>query len=154
MFVTVMTVASFVAVLAGFVSRSVLWTGGDRRRDSRDNNGVPAVIIVLAVSVVVYIFSFLLIRALSRYRELAADRAGALLTGSPSALASALVKLDGDMARIPTQDLRSAEPYNAFFFTPAIAPGFSLSSVLSTHPTLERRLAQLGTLSREIGTGA
>ena len=79
--------------------------------------------IVLLVSVVVYFVSFLLTMALSRYRELAADRSGALLIGRPSLLASALVKITGEMGRIPTKDLRAAEPFNAFFFTPAVASG-------------------------------
>jgi heat shock protein HtpX len=100
---------------------------------------------------VVYALSFLLTRALSRYRELAADRSGAILTGRPSALASALQKVTGDMARIPTHDLRSAEPFNAFFFTPALANGFSISSLFSTHPSLETRLAQLAEISTELG---
>jgi heat shock protein HtpX len=97
--------------------------------------------------------SFLLTRALSRYRELAADRAGATLTGRPSALASALTKISGEMSRIPTRDLRSAEPFNAFFFAPAFAKGFSLSALFSTHPPLERRLAQLSAISVQLGTG-
>ena len=150
--VTVMTVASFVAVLAGFLTRSVMWSGmsGGNRRD---NNTAVDVLAVLVVSVVVYFLSFILIRTLSRYRELAADRAGALLTGQPSALASALTKINGDLGRIPTRDLRQAEAYNAFFFAPAIAPGFSLSSVFATHPSIEARLDQLGRISREIGQG-
>src|SRR3954454_13452354 len=147
--VTVMTIASFVGVLAGFLTRMVLFSGMGRRRD--DNNGPPVVLIVLAVSVVVYAVSFVLTRALSRYRELAADRAGAFLTGQPSALASALTKISGEMGRIPAKDLRQAEPFNAFFFTPAISPGFSLSSLFSTHPPLEKRLEQLGRISAELG---
>jgi heat shock protein HtpX len=148
--VTVMTIASFVGVLAGFLTRTVLWTGlGGRRRDN--NNGPPVFLIILAVSVVVYALSFLLTRALSRYRELAADRAGAYLTGQPSALASALTKITGEMGRIPARDLREAEPFNAFFFTPAISPGLTLSSLFSTHPSLEKRLDQLGRISAELG---
>jgi heat shock protein HtpX len=150
--VTVMTIASFVGVLAGFLTRMVLWSGMGRRRDN--NNGPPVVLIILVVSIVVYAVSFLLTRALSRYRELAADRAGAFLTGQPSALSSALVKISGDMARIPARDLREAEPFNAFFFTPAISPGFSLSSIFSTHPSLEKRLDQLGRISAELGRSA
>ena len=101
--------------------------GRVRRRGNNNNNdgGDNAALVelaVLAVSVVVYAISFLLTRALSRYRELAADRSGALLTGQPSNLASALVKITGEMSRIPTRDLRSAEAFNAFFFTPAISP--------------------------------
>lgn len=150
--VAVMTVASFLGVLAGLITKfalqmSVFGGGfGRGRRDSRDNS-VPIVLVVLLVSVVVYAASFLLIRALSRYRELSADRAAAQLTGRPSALASALTKVTGDMARVPTRDLRAAEPFNAFFFTPALAQGFSLSTLFSTHPPLEQRLAQLAQLS-------
>jgi len=147
--VTVMTVASVVGVLAGFLTRIVLFSGMGRGR--RDSNGAPVVLIVLLVSIVVYALSFLLTRALSRYRELSADRAGAFLTGQPSALASALVKISGEMGRIPSRDLREAEPYNAFFLVPALAPGFSLSSLFSTHPPLERRLDQLGRIAGTLG---
>ena len=143
--VTVMTVASVVGVLAGFLTRIVMFSGMGRRRDN--NGGPPAVLVVMLVSMVVYALAFLLTRALSRYRELAADRAGAFLTAQPSALASALTKISGDMGRIPSRDLREAEPYNAFFFAPAIAPGFTLSSLFSTHPPLEKRLDQLAEIS-------
>lgn len=155
--VAVMTIAGFLGVLAGFVTRFALYSsayggfGGGRSRDDDEDNGVALVVVVVAVSVVVYAISFVLIRALSRYRELAADRGGALVTGRPSALASALTKISGEMGRIPTRDLRQAEPFNAFFFAPAIAPGFSLSSLFSTHPSLERRLAQLSALSAQVG---
>ena len=150
--VTVMTIASFVGVLAGFLTRMVLWSGmmGGGRRNNNDNNGTPVVLVVLLVSIVVYALSFLLTRALSRYRELAADRAGAYLTGQPSSLASALTKISGEMGRIPVGDLRQAEAFNAFFFAPAIAKGFSLSSVFSTHPSLEKRLEQLGRISADL----
>jgi heat shock protein HtpX len=147
--VTVMTIASFVGVLAGFLTRIALYSGMGSRRGN--DNGAPVVLIITLVSVVVYALSFLLTRALSRYRELAADRAGAVLTGQPSALASALVKISGEMARIPSRDLRQAEPFNAFFFTPAVAPGFSLSTLFSTHPSIERRLEQLSKISTELG---
>lgn len=146
--VTVMTIASVVGVLAGFLTRIVVYSGmGRGRRD----NGPPVVLVVLLVSIVVYALAFLLTRALSRYRELSADRAAAFLTSQPSALASALVKISGEMGRIPSRDLREAEPYNAFFFAPAISPGFSLSSLFSTHPPLQRRLAQLGDISTQLG---
>src|SRR6516162_9412979 len=106
---------------------------------------------MMAVGIVVYAVSFLLIRLLSRYRELAADRAGALLTGQPSKLASALQKVSGDIARIPQRDLRQAEPLNAFFFPPPLAgAGTSLSNLFSTHPTLERRLRQLSEISAQL----
>jgi len=110
--------------------------------------------VVVAVSVAVYVVSFVLIRALSRYRDLAADRAGALVTGRPSALASALTKISGDMARIPDRDLRTAEPLNAFFFAPALRPDNPLSTLLSTHPSLERRLDQLARISEQLGRPA
>jgi heat shock protein HtpX len=149
--VTVMTIASFVGVLAGFLTRMTLYSGMGNRRGNNNGGGAPVILIVTLVSVVVYALSFLLIRALSRYRELAADRAGAVLTGQPSALASALVKITGEMGRIPSRDLRQAEPFNAFFFAPAVAPGFSLSTLFSTHPTIERRLEQLNRISAQLG---
>jgi heat shock protein HtpX len=115
--------------------------------------------IVMLVSIIVYFISFLLTMALSRYRELAADRSGAILIGRPSLLASALVKITGEMGRIPTKDLRAAEPFNAFFFAPAVANGaaqgggggFSFGQLFRTHPTLERRLAQLDALEHQLG---
>ena len=146
--VTVMTLASFVGVLAGFLTRMTLYSGmfGGNRRNN-DNGGAPAILIITLVSLVVYALSFLLTRTLSRYRELAADRAGAFLTAQPSALASALTKISGEMGQIPSKDLRQAEPFNAFFFAPAIAPGFSISTLFSTHPSLEKRLDQLAKIS-------
>ena len=160
--VAVMTIASFLGMAAGMVTRMMLWTGmmggfGGGSNDNSNNNqgGDQAVLVelaVLAVSVVVYAISFLLTMALSRYRELAADRSGALLTGQPSVLASALVKVTGDIARIPTRDLRSTETFNAFYFTPAIAKnGVSISTIFSTHPSLDQRLAQLAALEVEMG---
>jgi heat shock protein HtpX len=150
--VAVMTVASFLGVLAGLVARFSLYSGmfGGRGR-RQDQNFVAVALVVTAVSAAVYVISFLLIRALSRYRELAADRAGAILTANPAALASALTKVSGQMARIPTRDLRAAEAFNAFFFTPALGTRASLATLLSTHPSLEQRLDRLSTLSRELG---
>jgi heat shock protein HtpX len=151
--VIVMTVASFLGVLAGIITRFAFYSemfGGGRRNNNNDNSA-GLVVVVMVASAAVYAVSFVLIRTLSRYRELAADRSGALLTGRPSALASALVKVTGDMGRIPTNDLRRVEPINAFFFTPALAPGASLSSLFSTHPSLERRLENLGSIARELG---
>ncbi|MFI8850683.1 zinc metalloprotease HtpX [Streptomyces sp. 891-h] len=148
--VAVMTIASFLGVLAGIMTRVALW-GGISRSAGRDNNGVGLLLLLIPlVSAVVYILSFLLTRLLSRYRELSADRAGALLTGRPSSLASALTKISGDMARIPTRDLRKAEPYNAFFFVPAFS-GESLASLFSSHPKLEKRLEQLSRISAQLG---
>jgi len=157
--VMVMTVASFLAIIAGLMMRfafySELFGGGGRRRGGNDQNTIPVMLAIMLVSVIVYVISFLLIRLLSRYRELAADRSGALLTGQPSALASALTKVSDSMARIPTQDLRQAEALNAFFFVPALArnhghQGTGLSTLLSTHPSLEKRLEQLAKISREL----
>lgn len=158
--VAVMTVASFLGVAAGLITRfafySEMFGGGGlgNRNDNNNQNNAAIMLAVMTVSMVVYAISFLLTRALSRYRELAADRSGAILTGRPSSLASALQKVTGDMGRIPTHDLRTAEPFNAFFFTPALANGFSISSLFSTHPSLEKRLAQLAKISVELGQPA
>jgi heat shock protein HtpX len=155
--VAVMTLASFLGILAGFVVRAAIYGGAyggfggyGRSNDNRDNTGAVILLVVLA-SAVVYALSFLLTRALSRYRELSADRSGAILIGRPSTLASALVKVSGEMGRIPTRDLRAAEPLNAFFFAPALAPGFSFSSLFATHPPLQRRLDQLAKLEAQLG---
>ncbi|MFF0429441.1 zinc metalloprotease HtpX [Streptomyces sp. NPDC004520] len=148
--VAVITIASFLGVLAGLVVRFAFYSqlfGGGRR----DQNTAIALVLVMTVSALVYVLSFLLIRALSRYRELAAGRAGAMLTGKPSALASALTKVTGDIARIPTEDLRTATAFNAFFFTPALGPGTTLANLFSTHPSLERRLEALAELSARLG---
>lgn len=152
--VVVMTVASFLGVVAGLIARFAFYStlfGGGGRRDRDGQELFLLILLVMAVSAAVYAISFLLIRALSRYRELAADRAGAILTGRPSALASALTKVSGDIAATPTRDLRTAEAFNAFFFAPALPPGLSLSSLMSTHPTLQKRLDQLAGLSTELG---
>ena len=151
--VVVMTIASFLAIVAGLMIRFAFYGelfGGGRGRRGNDNNTAIVMLGIMAVSVVVYAVSFLLIRALSRYRELAADRSGALLTGQPSALASALQKVSGQIARIPTRDLRAAEALNAFYFVPAFAKG-SMSGLFSTHPPLEKRLEQLAKISQQIG---
>jgi len=156
--VAVMTIASFLGILAGLITRFGLYAsffggfGDSRRRDDNGGDNTALILMaVVAVSAVVYGLSFLLTRALSRYRELAADRSGALLTGRPSALAAALTKVTGEIAKIPTQDLRQAEAFNAFFFAPALARGFSLSSLFATHPPLEQRLNQLAGIARQLG---
>lgn len=148
--VAVITVASFLGVIAGLVVRFAFYSQlfGGRQRDQ---NTVLILAAVMAVSALVYALSFLLIRALSRYRELAADRAGAMLTAKPSALASALTKISGDIARIPTQDLRTSQAFNAFFFTPALGPGTVVANLFSTHPSLERRLEALAEISADLG---
>jgi heat shock protein HtpX len=158
--VMVMTVASFLAIIAGLLIRfsfyGELFGGGGRRGGNNNGNqgALPILLIIMGVSIVVYAISFLLIRLLSRYRELAADRSGALLTGQPSALASALQKVSGSIARIPTKDLREAAPLNAFFFAPALSAQQAQSKfaeLFSTHPSLEKRLAQLAKISQQLG---
>jgi heat shock protein HtpX len=153
--VQVMTIASLLAIVAGLLVRfafySELFGGG--RRGGNDGNAALLIPLIMLASAVVYAISFLLIRLLSRYRELAADRSGAMLTQNPSALISALTKVSQGMNRIPTQDLRAAEPLNAFYFAPAmkLSGGASLSAVFSTHPSLEKRIAQLTKIQRELG---
>jgi heat shock protein HtpX len=154
--VVVMTIASFLGIVAGLLVRFAfygeLFGGGRRGGDNNNGGALPILLIVMLVSVVVYAISFLLIRLLSRYRELAADRAGALLTGQPSALASALTKVSGAMSAIPTKDLREAQPLNAFYFAPAFkSETMTLSTIFSTHPSLERRLQQLSEISSQLG---
>lgn len=164
--VAIMTIASGLGMIAGLLTRvmfySELFGGG---RSNNNNSGSQLVfieMIVMLVSIVVYFVSFLLTMALSRYRELAADRSGAILIGQPSQLASALIKISGEMARVPTKDLRAAEPFNAFFFVPAATGsaqdqsrgqrgGFSFGSLFRTHPSLEKRLAQLNQIAQELG---
>jgi heat shock protein HtpX len=156
--VAVMTIASFLGMLAGLLTRMMMFAGlfggfGGGGRGNNNNSGSQIVLVemaVLLVSAIVYAISYMLTLALSRYRELAADRSGAILIGRPSLLASALVKVTGEMSRIPTRDLRSAEHFNAFYFTPAIAQGTSLSSLFSTHPPLQKRLDQLAKLEAEL----
>jgi heat shock protein HtpX len=160
--VAVMTIASGLGMLAGLITRFMLFAGmfgGGGRNDQNASQLWLVEMMVMLVSIVVYVVSFLLTMALSRYRELSADRSGAILIGRPSLLASALVKITGEMGRIPTRDLRGAEPFNAFFFTPAVATqghggensGFSLGSLFATHPPLEKRLAQLSQLEVQLG---
>jgi heat shock protein HtpX len=149
--VLVMTVASSAGIIAGMLSRGAqygAWMGGGRR--SNDNNGAPAWLVALVISLVVYAISFFLTRLLSRYRELCADRSGAYLTMKPAALASALQKISGGMAAVPQQDLRAASSMNAFFIAPAIK-GVSFSQLTSTHPSLEQRLEQLARIQAELG---
>ncbi|HMG30631.1 MAG TPA: zinc metalloprotease HtpX [Jiangellaceae bacterium] len=148
--VTVMTIASVVGVLAGFMTRALVFSGLGR---NRDGNAAAVALAATVIAIVVYAVSFLLTRLLSRYRELAADRAGAILTQQPSALASALTKITGDMGRIPARDLRAAEPYNAFFFAPAVTGKMDLGALFASHPPLEKRLDQLAKISAELGRG-
>jgi heat shock protein HtpX len=139
--VIVMTVAGFLATVAGLLVRFGVYSGMMGGR-SRDNTAVVFLVVVVA-SIVVYVLSFLLLRALSRYREFAADRGAAIMTGAPAQLADALAVISGGMSRIPTTDLRAAEGMNAFFIIPAVSKGFSLSSLVSTHPPVEKRIERL-----------
>ena len=149
--VAVMTIASGVGMLAGLVSRMAMWSamlsGGGRNRNGQ--NIVLIEMVTWVASLVIYVIAYMLTMALSRYRELAADRSGAILIGKPSVLASALVHITGDMGKIPRTDLRKAEGMNAFFFAPALSGG-TAASLFSTHPSLEKRLDQLNKLERQL----
>ena len=146
--VMVMTLASFFATLASIILQFAFFFGGGG--DSEEENDV---FIVVIASLAVYALSFLLLRALSRYREFAADRGGAVLTGRPSALASALLRISGTMERVPSQDLRAAEGMSAFFIIPARAKK-SLLNIFADHPPLEQRLAALQRLEAQLQTAA
>ncbi|MGQ9674733.1 MAG: zinc metalloprotease HtpX [Chloroflexota bacterium] len=145
--VVVMTIASFLSTVAFLLIRSYFFFGAGygQRRD----RGGGALVIVYLVSLLVWVISFILIRFLSRYREYAADRAGAILTGAPSQLGSALLKISGVMQRIPQRDLREVEALNAFFIIPTLK-GSVITELFSTHPSLENRLAALKRLEQEM----
>ena len=143
--VLIMTVASFFASVAAMIMQFAFFFGGG----GDDDDGTPAVIVVLIASFAVYILSFFLMLALSRYREFSADRGAALLTGRPSALASALVKISGGMQRIPAKDLRAQGELAAFYIFPPGA-GKALGSLFSTHPPMEKRIAALGRLESQL----
>lgn len=142
--VAVMTIASFFATVASFIVQNFFLISMGQDRENRG-----AGVLVYFVSLLVYLISFFLIRALSRYREYAADRGAAFLTGSPGMLSSALKKISGNMKRVPEQDLRQAEGMNAFYIIPALT-GDAFSELLSTHPSLEKRLDYLRQLEREM----
>ncbi len=138
--------ASFFATVASFIVQNFFFFGGFYS-DDREERGSGA--LVYLVSLVVWIVSFFLIQALSRYREFAADRGSAFLTGAPSNLITALLKISGAMQRIPRRDLRQAEALNAFFIIPALK-GEALAELFSTHPSLERRIAYLREIERQM----
>jgi len=141
----VITIATFLSSIAQIMVRFLPFFGGGGSRD-RDSGG--SFVVMFLVSLVVWIVSFILIRALSRYREFAADRGSAIITGQPSNLASALMKISG--AKVPTQDLRKVEgPVSALFIVPAIS-GSSIMNLFSTHPTLEARIEALKNIEREM----
>jgi heat shock protein HtpX len=148
--VMVMTLASFFASLASLILQfSFFFGGGFGGGYGRDQEEEEAVFAIIAISAAVYAISFLLLRALSRYREFAADRGSAVLTGRPSALASALLKISGTMERVPSQDLRAAEGMSAFFIVPARTKK-SLMNLFADHPPLEQRLAALQRLEAQL----
>jgi heat shock protein HtpX len=146
--VAIMTVASFFAMVAAFITRMAVWSGmmGGRSREG----GPPVFLIVLAVSIVTYVVSYVLILALSRYREFAADRGAALMTGAPEQLMSALQKIASQITRIPQRDLRELEGMNAFYIVPTNVKQ-SIGQLFMTHPPLEKRLERLGAIAAEMG---
>jgi heat shock protein HtpX len=141
--VLIMTLASSFAMLAGLMTRWGIFFGGGRDRGG--GGGAPVWLIIFAVSILTYVLSFILIRTISRYREYAADRGAALITGAPEQLMSALQKIASGMATIPQRDLREAEAMNAFFIIPAA------KELFATHPPLEKRLDNLARIAREMG---
>ncbi|MFC6724543.1 zinc metalloprotease HtpX [Halobium palmae] len=143
--VMVMTIASFLSTIAFMVVRWGAFFGGG----GRDRQGVVVLVAILA-SLLVWVVSFVLIRALSRYREFAADRGGATITGNPGALASALMKIDGRMDKVPKEDMREQAEMNAFFIIP-IRSGF-IGKIASTHPSTEKRVERLRDLERQMET--
>jgi len=149
--VVIMTIASFFAMVAAVLVRMGIYSsmfGGSSR--SNNNNQVPVWLIVVLVAVVTYAISFVLIRALSRYREYAADRGAALMTGAPENLMSALQKISSRMTQIPQRDLREVEGMNAFFIVPTNWKS-AFGELLLTHPPLEKRLARLAQIAQEMG---
>jgi heat shock protein HtpX len=146
--VAVMTLAGFFASLASMIVQFGFFFGGGFGGSSDDDDN-PSIMVVILVSLVVYIVSFFLMQALSRYREFAADRGAAVITGRPSALSSALLKISGTMERIPQTDLRAHAEMNAFYIFPASAKN-SLFNLFSTHPPIEKRIAALQRLEAQL----
>jgi heat shock protein HtpX len=140
--VLVLTLASLFSMIAWYLMRFGMYGAMFGGHGRRDNQGGAAMLLILAIAIVTWIASFLIIRAISRYREYVADRDGALITGKPSKLASALLKISGTMKRIPTRDLREVEGMNAFFIIPAIS-GDALTNLFSTHPPVAQRVKKL-----------
>lgn len=147
--VAVMTLASFFASLAALIVQNAIWFGGGSRDD--DDSG-PGLLAVIAVSAAVYAVSFFLLRALSRYREYAADRGAAVVTGRPSALSSALLKISEGIQRTPQQDLREVGAASAFYILPPRAKS-AVGELFSTHPSTEKRIAALGQIESQLQLG-
>jgi heat shock protein HtpX len=151
--VLIITLASFFASVASMILQFSFFFGGGMGGDG-DDDGAPAALVIFLVSLAVYVISFFLILALSRYREFSADRGAAIITGRPSALSAALVRISDQMKQVPTQDLRQAENLNAFFIVPASVKG-SVKALFATHPPLEKRIARLQQLESQLqGTAA
>jgi heat shock protein HtpX len=146
--VLIMTIASFFASVAAMITQFGFFFGGGMGDDDEG----PGFLVVLLVSLAVYVISFFLMLALSRYREFSADRSAALVTGRPSALASALMKISGRMEQMPQQDLRAAGEMNAFFIVPTSVKG-ALQTIFSTHPPMEKRIERLEGLERQLQAG-
>jgi heat shock protein HtpX len=146
--VLIMTIASFFASVAAMITQFGFFFGGGMGDDDEG----PGFLVVILVSMVVYVISFFLMLALSRYREFTADRTAALVTGRPSALASALMRINGEMARVPQNDLREAQGMNAFFIVPAGAKA-SIANLFSTHPPMEKRIEALNRLEAQLQGG-
>jgi heat shock protein HtpX len=147
--VMIMTLASFFASVAAMITQFGFFFGGGMGGDGDgDGDGAPFALVLLA-SFVVYIVSFFLMLALSRYREFAADRGSALITGRPSALASALMRLSTAMERVPDKDLRAAENMNAFFIVPTSVKS-SVKTLFMTHPPLEKRIEALQRIEAQL----
>jgi heat shock protein HtpX len=145
--VLVMTLASFFATIAAYIVQfGFLFGGGHGHGDDDDN---PSMLVLFLVSIGVYVVSFFLMQALSRYREFAADRGAALITGRPSALASALTRISSGMQRIPQRDLRATQELAAFYIFPPGA-GKSLGALFATHPPMEKRIAALSRLEMQL----
>jgi heat shock protein HtpX len=143
--VLVLTLASIFSMIAWYLMRFGMYGamfGGSGGGYGRRGNGGAAMLLILLIAIITWIASFLIIRAISRYREYVADRDGALITGKPSKLASALLKISGTMKRIPTRDLREVEGMNAFFIIPALS-GDALTNLFSTHPPVDQRVKKL-----------
>jgi heat shock protein HtpX len=150
--VMVMTIASFFASIAAFIVQMGLWFGAWGGEDSEESG--PSWLVVILVSAVVYVVSWLLLQALSRYREFAADRGSAIITGRPSALISALYKIEGGMQEIPQQDLRAASGELAAFYIFPPKAKQTVASVFSTHPPLEARVAALQRFESQLQAAA
>jgi len=147
--VAIMTIAGFFSMVASYVAQMAMWSGMFSGGDRRDG-GTPVYLIVMVVGILTYVISYVLILALSRYREFAADRGAALITGAPENLMSALQKIASQMTRIPQRDLREMQGMNAFYIVPTNVKQ-SVGSLFLTHPPLEKRLERLSAIAAEMG---